>query len=128
MMFPLLEIQKTFGKVYDAKFLLQGWELLLASRFTGKQVAEALIQYAQNNSDFPAPANIIEILQPTVKKISEREYHQAIKDYERNGFKQFSYEWQIIQDYRKQEAREYGETKAKHDSLYGGQKQIGGGK
>lgn len=106
--YPLIEMQKAYGRQLDLELIMKGWQAVL-SDYSADHVCYALKVYMKKSSDFPAPADLIKILEPEEPKITESQYVQACKQQERNGWLRFSYEQGIIDDYRKQNA-------AKHES------------
>lgn len=69
----------------DAKLLMQGWEIKFAGRYAVEQILYALDQYTDKHSDFPAPADLIAILEPEEPKITEAQYIEAQKWQKRNN-------------------------------------------
>lgn len=87
----------------DAKLVMQGWEFKLAGRFTIDQILFALDQYTDKNSDFPAPADLICILEPEKPKITESQFIEAQNWQKRNkDWSSYSQAALTISDYRKQ--------------------------
>ena len=83
--FPLIEMQKQYGKQLNAKLLMQGWEIKFGGRFSIEQLLYALNIYTDKHSDFPAPSDLIAILEPEPPKVTESEFIAAQKWQERNN-------------------------------------------
>ena len=96
--------QKQYGKQVDLKAVLAYFKFKLETRFTAEQVIYALAQYTDHHNDIPAPADVINILAPEPKKITQAEYIAAQKYQERNNYPQFSQQRDVIRDYESQES------------------------
>lgn len=102
--FPLIEMQKQYGRKMDPKLVMQGWEIKFAGRFTVDQLLFALDAYTDKNDDFPSPNNLIEILEPEPPRISEAQFVQAQKWQERNqNWSEYTDAYDTIQRYKAQE-------------------------
>lgn len=107
IVYPLIEMQKNYGKQIDAKLLMQGWELVLSDKYNGDQICYAVREYALRvGDDMPSPKNINDILDPPEKKISFAEYREAVKEQERNNWPMMSDAQGIIDLYRQQQTKE----------------------
>ena len=82
--FPLIEMQKSYGRSMDAKIVMQGWEIKFAGKYTVEQILYALDRYTDKRDDFPSPANLIAILDPEEPKVTESQFVEAQKWQERN--------------------------------------------
>lgn len=103
----LSENQKNYGKKYDIEKLVTGFEFVMAEEYSVEQVLYALKLYMKTNSDMPAAADIISILSPEERKITEAEYVNAVKYQERhNWYDMFSDAQMIIDKYREQNKRQ----------------------
>jgi len=100
---PLIEMQKAYGRNLDMKIVLRGWEMVMADNYTGKQVVDALQVYIKRNSDFPAPADLIKIIDPPKRKITFQEYYHACEQHKLEGYPQFGYYKQIMNEYTGEE-------------------------
>tara|TARA_R110000851_G_scaffold216457_1_gene369398 strand:- start:901 stop:1287 length:387 start_codon:yes stop_codon:yes gene_type:complete len=89
-MFPLLEIQKMYGRKLDPDLLMTAWEAVLSKHYSVEQIIYALEKYALKHDDFPSPANINNILNPEPPPVTQAEFIAAQKTYEREGFNKFS--------------------------------------
>lgn len=95
--------QKAYGRAYSLKDTLAYFRLKLEQRFTADQVIAALGVYTDTHNDIPAPSDLIAILAPPPKRITEAEFVAAQKWQERNGFPVYSEALDIINDYHAQE-------------------------
>lgn len=103
VIFPLIEMQKAYGRTLDTKLVMQGWEMTLADRYNSDQICYALKEYAlRGGDDFPSPKNINDILNPESPKVSEAEYVNACKTWEINNYPIFSEELDVINAYKAQ--------------------------
>ena len=116
---PLVEMQKSYGRKIDAKLVMRGWQAILAPQYSGEQICYALVEYAKKSDDFPTPANLIAILNPQEPQVSEAEYIQACKMYEKNGYNQFSNEKDVIDRYKQQKNEKREEYKSASDEIQG---------
>lgn len=103
--FPLIQMQKQYGRNMDEKIIMQGWEIKLSKRFTIEQIIFAVDKYTDRNDDFPTPSDIINILDPEPAEISRAEYIEAKKWLERNNYNEFSEQHEIVKNFEKQERR-----------------------
>ena len=94
--------QKAYGKEYSVTDTFAYYELKLQSKFSAEQVLYALDKYTDIHNDIPAPSDIINILSPEEPKVTQIEYLDAIKKHELNGFKAFSPESMVIEQYKKE--------------------------
>jgi len=100
--FPLIEMQKQYGQKMDPKLVMQGWEIKFAHRYTVDQLLFALDKYSDLNSDFPAPSDIVKVLNPEKPKITEAQFVAAQKWQERNGFSEYTDAADTIKKYKEQ--------------------------
>ena len=101
--FPLIEMQKQYGREIDAKLVMRGWEVKLAGRFSIDQILFALDRYTDKRDDFPTPANLINILQPEEPEITEAQFIEAQKWQERNrDYSKYSAASETIHLYKRQ--------------------------
>lgn len=101
--FPLINMQKQYGRNMDEKIIMQGWEIKLSRRFTIEQIIFAVDKYTDRKDDFPTPSDIINILDPEPAEISKTEYIEAKKWLERNGYNEFSDQYDTVKNFEKQE-------------------------
>lgn len=101
--FPLIEMQKQYGRKMDPKLVMQGWEIKFAGRFTIEQILYALDRYTDEHSDFPAPSDIVNILEPKEPEITTAQYIAAQDYQKRNNYPMFSEAKDIIDLYEKQQ-------------------------
>lgn len=95
----LCDGQKSYGKQIELKNIFSYYDLKLNGRFSARQVINALNAYTDKHNDMPAPADIINIIDPV---ITEAQYVSAQKWQERNGYPIFSDAKDIIEKYEKQ--------------------------
>lgn len=101
--FPLIEMQKQYGRQLDAKLVMQGWEIKFAGRFTISQLLYAIDKYTDKNDDFPSPANLIAILEPEEPQVTTAEYIAAQDWQKRNNYPMFSDAKSTIERYEQQQ-------------------------
>jgi hypothetical protein len=103
IVYPMIEMQKAYGRKLDPKLVMQGWQGLMADRFSGEQVCYALRKYATEvGDDFPSPKNLIDILNPEEPRVTDTEYNQAVRYQERHNWPMMSEAQDVIDLYRKQ--------------------------
>lgn len=117
VVYPLIEIQKSYGRELDAKLVMQGWEAFLSDKFSGELIVYALKKYALERRDIPTPADIVEILEPKEPQISEAQYVQACKEQERNGFPVFSDAKATIEKYKQQNQKKHDDFKSNNQEI-----------
>lgn len=118
VVFPIIEIQKNYGRVMDAKILMQGWEGKFANRYTVEQLLFALDQYTDKKSDFPSPADIISILEPEEPKISDAQFVSAQRWQERNNnYSEFTDAYALIKRYKEQKKEERGHFEVTNEKI-----------
>ena len=116
--YPLLEMQKAYGRKFDIALVLKGWEMLLADKYNGEQICYALKEYALNHgNDFPAPKDLIDILNPQEPLVSDAEFVAAQKKHEREGFPEFSASKTTIDKYHAQHKEQREDFKVKNKKL-----------
>lgn len=103
--FPMIEMQKQYGRKMDPKLVMQGWEIKFAGRFTIEQILYALDRYTDQSSDFPAPADIVNILEPKEPEITTAQYVAAQDWQKRNGYPMFSDAKETIDRYEAQQGK-----------------------
>jgi len=110
--FPLIEMQKQYGRIMDPRLVMQGWEIKFAGRYAIEQLLYALNKYTDKRSDFPAPADLIAILEPEEPKVTVAEYVAAQKWQENNGYPRYSNAYDTVKRYEAQqrEARQTVES------------------
>ena len=79
-------------------------------------ILQALDTYTDTNRDIPQPADIINIIIPPKKRVTEAQLVTATKAQERNGWDPFSDDQDVINEYREQEKQDFANNK-KHDDL-----------
>lgn len=102
MLTTIINGQKAYGKDYSISDVFDYFKLKLEGKFYAKPVMAALDQYTDRNNDIPTPADIIEILNPPERKITQSEYIAALEYQKNNGYPNFSYEKYLIDDYVRQ--------------------------
>ena len=101
--FPLIEMQKAYGRQMNAKIVMQGWEIKFAGRFTIEQLLFALDKYTDEHDDFPSPSNLIAILDPKEPEVTTAQYIAAQDWQKRNNYPSFSDAKDIIERYERQQ-------------------------
>lgn len=97
-----MAIQNSYGREIDAKATLKAWEFVMAAEYTANQVVSAIHAHIKQSSAFPAPADLIKIINPPERKITQAEYIAALEYQKNNGYPNFSYEKYLIDDYVRQ--------------------------
>ena len=125
--------QKAYGKDYSINDTFRYYKLKLDGRYSADKVISAILAYTDVKNDIPAPADIINIINPPPTKITYADYKYALEQHKAEGYPMFGYFWQVIADYKKQQQMEtktpsYYEILERRESakLTGGLKQIGG--
>lgn len=104
--FPLIEMQKVYGRKLDAKLIMQGWQIKFAGRFSVAQLLYALDKYTDKHDDFPSPSNLIEILEPEEPKITETQFIEAQNWQKRNDdYSEYSVAADTIRQYKMQNGK-----------------------
>lgn len=117
VIFPLIAMQKQYGRTMDAKIVMQGWQMKLAGRYSIEQILYALDIYSDKRDDFPTPANLISILSPEPPRISEAAFIEAQKWQERNGFPMCSEARDTIDRYKNQQMDNFDRYEAEVDEI-----------
>lgn len=102
LVFPLLELQKLYGKKIDPKLCMQGWQAKFEHRFTAEQIYYAVDKYSDERDDFPSPANIVAILEPVIPEITATEYLAAKKVWENRGLPMHCEQRDTVKAYEEQ--------------------------
>lgn len=113
----LINGQKGYGRQHSVKDTYAYYRAKLERRFTVSQVLYALDVYTDKQNDIPAPADVIQILDPPKPRITEAQFIEAQKWQERNGYPMFSDAKTLIEKYRKQEAEKQDEHKSQRDMI-----------
>lgn len=101
--FPLIEMQKAYGRQMNAKLIMQGWQIKFAGRFSIEQLLYALDKYTDRHDDFPSPSNLIDILEPEEPRVTEAQFIAAQKWQDRNNdWSQYTDAAETISRYRRQ--------------------------
>ena len=83
----LVEMQKGFGEKINIKTKLKGWQMILEENYAVKDILKACQVYMLEREDFPAPANLIKIMDNQNAKNSD--YHlwdRRVSDFVNKGF------------------------------------------
>lgn len=102
----ILNNQKAFGKEQSIDDTFSFFKMKLDGKYTADQVLGAIDKYTDSNADIPTPADIINILNPPKRKITQAEYIAALEWQKNNGYPNFSYEKYLIDDYLAQDRDE----------------------
>lgn len=106
MLSVILNNQKAFGKEQSIDDTFSFFKMKLDGKYTADQVLGAIDKYTDSNADIPTPADIINILNPPKRKITQAEYIAALEWQKNNGYPNFSYEKYLIDDYLAQDRDE----------------------
>ena len=100
VMFPIIQMQKQYGRDMDERVIMRGWEIKLAGRYPVHDIIRAVDIYTDSRDDFPSPANIIQILDPEPTKVTESQFIAAQKWQERNNnYSEFTAAADTIREY-----------------------------
>ena len=80
--FPYFDSQK-FVEKKDIKNILRAWQELLSEDYNDAQIIQAFREYVKRKPDFPAPSDLLQILEPQRQEVSEGAYIAASKLVER---------------------------------------------
>lgn len=100
---PIFEEAKAYGRIFDLKLILQGWQARFQGEYDVDHIIYALQTHADKSSEIPTRSDIIKILNPEKPKIPVGVYLQAKKDYAASGYNKFTHEYDIIKNYEEQE-------------------------
>jgi len=103
MLSVILNNQKAFGKEQSIDDTFSFFKMKLDCKYTADQVLGAIDKYTDSNADIPTPADIINILNPPKRKITQAEYIAALEYQKNNGYPSYSYEKYLIDDYLAQD-------------------------
>ena len=103
MLSVILNNQKSFGKEVSINDTFEFFKMKLDGKYTANQVLGAIDRYTDQNADIPTPADIIAILSPPKRKITQAEYIAALEWQKNNGYPSYSYEKYLIDDYMGQD-------------------------
>ena len=104
----LINGQKPYGKEYSVSDTFLYYKMKLDGKYTAEQIMKAVDIYTDKKNDVPAPADIIQILNPPEKQITYAEYKHALDQHAAEGYPMFGYFGGVIKDYQKQQAAESG--------------------
>ena len=104
----LINGQKPYGKEYSVSDTFLYYKMKLDGKYTAEQIMKAVDIYTDKKNDVPAPADIIQILNPPEKQITYAEYKYALEQHAAEGYPMFGYFGGVIKDYQKQQAAESG--------------------
>jgi hypothetical protein len=104
----LINGQKPYGKEYSVSDTFLYYKMKLDGKYTAEQIMKAVDIYTDKKNDVPAPADIIQILNPPEKQITYAEYKHALEQHAAEGYPMFGYFGGVIKDYQKQQAAESG--------------------
>lgn len=103
MLTVLINGQKAYGKDYSVSDTFSYYKMKLDGKYTANQILKAVDIYTDRKNDIPAPADIIQIINPLPAKITYAEYKHALEQHKLEGFPCFGYYGVLIKDYEKQE-------------------------
>lgn len=95
-------IQKSFGVEVEIIPTLQAWEFVL-SDYTGEQVTNAMQAWIKESNSMPTPADLIKIITPEKKKITQSEFIHAQQQHAKEGYPMFGYWGTMIDKYHAQD-------------------------
>ena len=104
----LINGQKPYGKEYSVSDTFLYYKMKLDGKYTAEQIMKAVDIYTDKKNDVPAPADIIQILNPPEKQITYAEFKHALEQHAAEGYQMFGYWRGVINDYQKQQAAESG--------------------
>lgn len=94
---------KDYGRGVDLEVILQKYKIYFEKDFSVEQVIAAIHRHCERSTEIPIVADLMAILAPEEKKITQAEYVNAQKAQERNNFPMYSAEAVLIRDYEKQQ-------------------------
>ena len=99
----LINGQKPYGKEYSVSDTFLYYKMKLDGKYTAEQIMKAVDIYTDKKNDVPAPADIIQILNPPEKQITYAEFKHALEQHAAEGYPMFGYFGGVIKDYQKQQ-------------------------
>ena len=99
----LINGQKPYGKEYSVSDTFLYYKMKLDGKYTAEQIMKAVDIYTDKKNDVPAPADIIQILNPPEKQITYAEFKHALEQHAAEGYPMFGYFGGVINDYQKQQ-------------------------
>jgi len=108
--------QAAYGTAPNMQSIYSFYKMKLEGRFPMASILQALDTYTDTNRDIPQPADIINIIIPPKKRVTEAQLVTSTKAQERNGWDPFSDDQDVINAYRVQEKQDLANNK-KHDEL-----------
>ena len=99
----LINGQKPYGKEYSVSDTFLYYKMKLDGKYTAEQIMKAVDIYTDKKNDVPAPADIIQILNPPEKQITYAEFKHALEQHAAEGYQMFGYWRGVINDYQKQQ-------------------------
>lgn len=106
-----------FGKGVDIDIIMQKYRLYFENQFPVEAIIHAIHVHCENSPVIPKVSHLKEILSPTPPRITEAQYVQACKEYERNGFNQFTDAYDLKKAYEAQEVAKRENHEIKCDKI-----------
>lgn len=96
---------KKFGESADvAEMRDEGFQMVLGE-YPIEDVQRAFVQYLKVGREVPTPADIVEILDPSVKPLCPRMYQALVNRSKKGPFELTKHEWRYIEQYENQQLR-----------------------
>lgn len=81
---------KEYGQDINLKLMLNKFRVYFEAEFSVDHVIWAIHEHCKRSREIPRISDLMAILKPEPPKVSEAQYIQAVKEYERNGFNQYT--------------------------------------
>jgi len=96
---------KKYGEAADVTAMREeGFQWMLGD-YTIEAITDAFKQYLKVGKEIPTPADIIEILDPSVKPLCPRMYQTLVNRSKKGRFEITRDEWRYIEQYEEQQLR-----------------------
>ncbi len=106
-----------FGAAFDVQSRIAAFRFVLEGAFSVEQILSALRIHMERSTEMFKPAHASAILNPPVPKITQAEFIHAKKQWELEGYQQFSYYAGIVRDFEAQEAEEREDYRGKRQDI-----------
>lgn len=96
---------KKYGEAADSTQMREAGFQWVLEDYTIDQVTAAFKTYLKTGKEIPTPADIVEILDPTVKPLCPRMYQALVNRSKKGQFELTRQEWRYIEQYENQQLR-----------------------
>ena len=94
---------RKYGEAADTTAIREAGFQWMLEDYTIEEVTDAFKQYLKVGKEIPTPADIIEILDPTVKPLCPRMYSSLVARSKKGKFELTWEEWKYIEQYENQQ-------------------------